>query len=117
MSFKILKNNCCGLDAHKTWIFACIDITDSNNRTVYKQVRFSSFTKGLQELCDWLAKYNCNDVCMESIGKYWIPVFNVLEKNNIWVTLPPPNIPNPRRATRQTVRIPNGFVICTCVEW
>ncbi|RHP23936.1 hypothetical protein DWZ63_11645 [Clostridium sp. AF34-13] len=31
--------------------------------------RFSSFTKGLNELCDWLAKYNSNDVCMESSGK------------------------------------------------
>ena len=90
MSFKILKNNCCGLDVHKTWIFACIGITDSHNRTEYKQARFSSFTKGLQELCDWLAKYNCTDVCMESTGKYWIPVFNVLEKNNIWVTLSHP---------------------------
>ena len=63
MSFKILKFNCCGLDVHKTWIYACIGITDSNNRTEYKQARFSSFTKGLNELCDWLAKYNCNDVC------------------------------------------------------
>ena len=80
LSFKILKNNCCGLDVHKTWIFACIGITDSINRTEYKQARFSSFTKGLQELCDWLAKYGCTDVCMESTGKYWIPVFNILEK-------------------------------------
>ncbi len=62
MSFKILKNNCCGLDVHKTWIYACIGITDPNGRTEYKQARFSSFTKGLQELCDWLVKYNCNDV-------------------------------------------------------
>ncbi len=79
MSFKILKNNCCGLDVHKTWIYACIGITDSLKRTEYKEARFSSFTKGLNELCDWLSKYNC----MESTGKYWIPVFNVLEKNNI----------------------------------
>ncbi len=78
MSFKIFKFNCCGLDVHKTWIYACIGITDSNNRTEYKQARFSSFTKGLNELCDWLAKYNCKDVCMESTGKYWIPVFSYL---------------------------------------
>ena len=58
MSFKILKFNCCGLDVHKTWIYACIGITDSNNRTEYKQARFSSFTKGLNELCDWLAKFD-----------------------------------------------------------
>ena len=93
MSFKILKFNCCGLDVHKTWIYACIGITYSNNRTEYKQARFSSFTKGLNELCDWLAKYNCSDVCMESTGKYWIPVlwtsspqqlnFKILNDNKI----------------------------------
>ena len=59
MSFKILKFNCCGLDVHKTWIYACIGITDSNNRTEYKQARFSSFTKGLNELCD-LASLSCS---------------------------------------------------------
>lgn len=117
MSFKILKNNCCGLDVHKTWIFACIGITDLNNRTEYKQARFSSFIKGLQELCDWLAKYNCSDVCMESTGKYWIPVFNILEKNNIWVTLSHPNIPNPKRATRRIAKMPGGFATYTCAEW
>ncbi len=40
MAFKILRKNCCGLDIHKTWIFACIGITDSNGRTEYKQARF-----------------------------------------------------------------------------
>ena len=100
MSFKILKNNCCGLDVHKTWIFACIGITDSLKRTEYKQARFSSFSKGLQELYDWLSKYNCTDVCMESTGKYWIPVFNVLEKNNIWVTLSHPKYTKPQKGNK-----------------
>ena len=54
MAFKIFRKNCCGLDVHKTWIYACIGITDTNGRTEYKQARFSSFTKGLQELADWL---------------------------------------------------------------
>ena len=98
--FKIIRKNCCGLDVHKTWIFVCIGITDSNDRTEYKQARFSSFTKGLQELCEWLAKYNCTDVCMESTGKYWIPVFNVLEKNNIWVTLSHPKYTKPMKGNK-----------------
>jgi len=100
VSFKILKNNCCGLDVHKTWIFACIGITDSHSRTEYKQARFSSFSKGLKELCDWLAKYNCTDVCMESTGKYWIPVFNILEKNNIWITLSHPKYTKPQKGNK-----------------
>lgn len=79
--FKIFRKNCCGLDVHKTWIYACIGITDNNSRTEYKQARFSSFSKGLKELLNWLVKYDCFDVCMESTGKYWIPVFNILEKD------------------------------------
>ena len=78
--FKIYRTNCCGLDVHKTWIYACIGITDSTMRTEYHESRFSSFSRGLRNLADWLASYNCKDVCMESTGKYWIPVFNILEK-------------------------------------
>ena len=100
LSFKIFRFNCCGLDVHKTWIYACIGITDSNGRTEYKQARFSSFSKGLQELSDWLAKYNCYDVCMESTGKYWIPVFNILEKNNLFVTLAHPKYTKPQKGNK-----------------
>ena len=64
--FKIIRKNCCGLDVHKTWIFACIGITDANGLTDYKEARFSSFSKGLHELADWLAKYDCRDICMDS---------------------------------------------------
>ena len=99
MAFKIFRKNCCGLDVHKTWIYACIGITDPNGRTEYKQARFSSFTKGLQELVDWLAKHDCTDVCMESSGKYWIPVFNILEKT-CWVTLAHPKYTKPQKGNK-----------------
>ena len=99
MAFKIFRKNCCGLDDHKTWIYACIGITDPNGRTEYKQARFSSFTKGLQELAEWLAKYDCTDVCMESSGKFWIPVFNILEKT-CWVTLAYPKYTKPQKGNK-----------------
>ena len=79
--FKIIRNNCCGLDVHKTWIFACVGITDSRNITQYHEARFTAFSRGLRELSEWLASLHCSQVCMESSGKYWIPVFNVLEKS------------------------------------
>ena len=97
--FKIFRKNCCGLDVHKTWIFACIGITDTNGRTEYTQARFSSFSKGLKELADWLAKYSCSEVCMESAGKYWIPVFNILEKN-CFVTLAHPKYTKPQKGNK-----------------
>jgi len=97
--FKIFRKNCCGLDVHKTWIYACIGITDANGRTEYKQARFSSFTRGLRELADWLEKYGCKDVCMESAGKYWIPVFNILEKT-CFVTLAHPKYTKPQKGNK-----------------
>ena len=47
LSFKIIKKNCCGLDVHKTWIYACIGIADANDRVEYKQARCSALTKVL----------------------------------------------------------------------
>lgn len=97
--FKILRKNCCGLDVHKTWIFACIAITDASGRTDYKEKRFSSFTRGLRDLADWLASYGCREVCMESTGKYWIPVFNILEET-CWVTLAHPKYTKPQKGNK-----------------
>ncbi len=99
MAFKIFRKNCCGLDVHKTWIYACTGITNTKGRTEYKQARFSSFAKGLQELADWLAKYSCTEVCMESTGKYWIPVFNVLEQT-CWVVLAHPKYTKPQKGNK-----------------
>jgi transposase len=99
LAFKIFRFNCCGLDVHKTWIFACIGITDSNGRTEYKEKRVSSFSKGLRELSDWLASYHCTEVCMESTGKYWIPVFNILEKT-CNVTLAHPKYTKPQKGNK-----------------
>ena len=97
--FKIFRNNCCGLDVHKTWIYACIGITDPNGRTDYKQARFSSFSEGLRKLAACLAKYSCTEVCMESTGKYWIPVFNILEKS-CSVTLAHPKYTKPQKGNK-----------------
>ncbi len=99
MAFKIFRKNCCGFDVHKTWIYACIGITDTNGLTEYKRARFSSFSKGLRELADWLAKYSCTEVCMESSGTYWIPVFNILEKT-CWVTLAHPKYTKPQKGSK-----------------
>jgi transposase len=79
MALKIVYPICCGIDVHKTFVVACIASTNDKGVTTYKRHRFSTYTKGLRELSQWLCKNDCKDVCMESTGKYWIPVFNVLE--------------------------------------
>lgn len=37
---------------------------------------------------------------MESTSKYWIPIFNILEKNNIWVTLSHPKYTKPLKGNK-----------------
>jgi len=77
---KIVYPICCGIDVHKSFVVACIAATDKNLVTTYsKPKRFSTFTGDLRRLAEWLAANNCHDVCMESTGKYWIPVWNILE--------------------------------------
>lgn len=78
---KIIYPNCCGIDVHKTFVVAVIAITDKHGLTTYHRKRFSTFTNGVVQLRDWLEYYSYFDVCMESTGKYWIPVFNILEKS------------------------------------
>ena len=97
--FKILRKNCCGLDVHKTWIYACVGITDPTGRTEYHEARFSSFSKGLRDLAAWLARFSCHEVCMESAGRYWIPVFNLLE-NSCFVTLAHPKYTKPQKGNK-----------------
>lgn len=80
---------CCGMDVHKSFIVACVAVTNERSITEHHLKRFSTFTGDLRRLCNWLASYNCRDVCMESSGKYWIPVFNTLEKTcNVCLTHP-----------------------------
>lgn len=69
------------MDVHKNFLVACIAITDDKGVTTYKSKRFSTYSCSLRECRDWLLKYNCKDVCMESTGKYWIPIYNILESN------------------------------------
>ena len=80
MALKIVYKICCGIDVHKNFVVACIAKTDKQGVTTYESHHFSTYTKGLKELLKWLLTRNCKDVCMESTGKYWIPVFNILEK-------------------------------------
>ena len=81
MSLKIVYKICCGIDVHKTFVVACIASTNDKGVTSYESHRFSTYTSGLKTLLQWLLKHNCKDVCMESTGKYWIPIYNILEND------------------------------------
>lgn len=77
---KIVYRNCAGIDVHLKTIVVTIAKTNEEDITEYKTRSFSTFTEDLIKCREWLISNNTLDVCMESTGKYWIPVFNILEQ-------------------------------------
>lgn len=76
---KIVYPICCGMDIHKKMIVATIATTNAQGITTYEQKTFSTFNSDVIKLRDWMIERNCRDTCMESTGKYWIPIWNILE--------------------------------------
>lgn len=81
---------CCGIDVHKTFLVGTIISTTGGVQPHYQKKRFSTYNSDLHRFADWLLANNCQDVCMESTGKYWVPVFNILEERGIHVTIANP---------------------------
>jgi len=75
---KIVHPICCGVDVHKKTIVATI-ATTQNNIADYTTRSFTTSNTDLISFRTWLLDHNCYHVCMESTGKYWIPIFNMLE--------------------------------------
>lgn len=90
---KVVYQVCCGVDVHKTFLVATIIKTSKGDQPSYQKKRFSTFNSDIRHFKQWLLDNDCHDVCMESTGKYWVPVFNLLEDcinvtiaNPKWVT-------------------------------
>ncbi len=79
---KIVYPVCCGIDVHKKFVVATIASTDLTKlKTTYQTKRYNTLNNAINDMKLWLEANECNDICMESTGKYWIPVYNILEKD------------------------------------
>ncbi len=76
---KVTYQTCCGVDVHKSFLVATIVKTTGGIEPSYQKKRFSTFNNSILEFKQWLLDNDCHDVCMESTGKYWVPVFTLLE--------------------------------------
>lgn len=74
----VVYSTCCGVDVHKTFLVATV-ITTEGITPHYSKKRFSTFNKSILQFKQWLIENNCFDICMESTGKYWVPIYNLLE--------------------------------------
>ena len=72
---KVVCPICCGVDTHKSFLVATIIKTLKDNlKPSYQKKSFSTFNSDLNRFADWSQKNRCLDVCMESTGKYWVPI-------------------------------------------
>ena len=107
---KIIYPRVCGIDVHKKFIVAVICISESVE-PVYLKKRFSTFNNDLIRFRDWLIQNECQNVCMESTGKYyilstiyWNPIFPIS-------SLPTLNGYALLKARKMTIKMPNGLLI------
>ena len=75
---KVIYEKACGVDVHKDFIVAVI-CDSASTKPKYLKKRFSTFNNELKRFREWLKANDCDNVCMESTGKYYIPVYNALE--------------------------------------
>jgi transposase len=76
---QVLYSHCAGLDVHKKTVVACLITSDPQGGWQHETRTFSTMTRDLLALSDWLLAAGCTHVAMESTGEYWKPVFNILE--------------------------------------
>ena len=81
VSFEQVVDRGCGLDVHKKEIVATVE-----GVSLKKETRvFTSTTRSLTELKDWLLELGVTHIAMESTGVYWKPVLNILEKGGFTI--------------------------------
>jgi transposase len=78
---RIVYQNVAGLDVHKKTVVAAIIAQNAKQEWVQQSRTFSTMTRDLLSLSDWLASFGVTHAAMESTGEYWKPVFNILENN------------------------------------
>lgn len=109
---KLKYSICCGLDIHKNVIVATILISNKDGISEYKQKSFSTINSDIQKFHNWLIENNCYHVCMESTGKYWIPIFNYFE-NDINICLTHPKYVKAIKGKKTDKKFPNALPTST----
>ena len=82
-ALRVVHPNCAGIDVGKTTHYVAVH-ESCDERPVRS---FASFTDELQAMAAWLKSCEVEVVAMEATGVYWIPVFEVLDREGFEVHL------------------------------
>ena len=76
---RVVRQTCAGMDVHKKDVKVCLITHDDQGHRHLTGRTFSTMTREVLALGDWLQEHSCTVVAMESTGVYWKPIFNLLE--------------------------------------
>ena len=82
-TLRVVHPNCAGIDVGKTTHYVAVE-ESRDERPVQS---FASFTDQLQAMAAWLKSCEVDVVAMEATGVYWVPVFEVLDREGFEVHL------------------------------
>lgn len=105
---------CGAVDVHKKELVAaaCITSTETLAASYYVE-KFSAMNSSISDMAKWFKKYEVTDVLMESTGKYWIPVYDILEAEGIKPTVTHPKyvkqIKGKKTDIRDAIHMANMF--------
>lgn len=104
---------CAGLDVHRDTVVATVRVPAEGGDRRQETRTFSTTTRGLTELAEWLATFEVQRVGMESTGVYWKPVFYMLEDRfETWLL----NARHLRNVPGRKSDVADSVWICTLVE-
>lgn len=108
MTFKIFRKNCYGLGVHKTWIYACIGIADTNKPVFLPfQKTFKNYLSGLRNIL--VLKFAWNPLANAGFLSL------ISSRKPVLLHLLIQNIRNLKRETKPIVKMQNGFATYLCV--
>jgi transposase len=84
---ELLVARCAGLDVAKDEVVACVRVPDGRGGRAQEVRTFQTFTSGLEALADWLAAEGVAQVEIEATGRYWKPIWYVLEERSFQLLL------------------------------
>ncbi len=83
----LVEQRCAFLDVHRDMVMACARFPDVAGVRIEQVEQFSTTSKGLLALSQWLVERGIDLVGMEATGVYWKPVVWILEGDieRVWV--------------------------------